>query len=353
MHRLKVPETFPRPRVEGEERVREEVRAGAVATVKVGRGRACGDVDDAACDIYGHPRPGVRAAGSAPRVRGPRLNPELAGPWDGVEGPADFSRARIVRAHVTGRGAFLLANARPLDEQILEDDTRARCDEVGVLDIPIEATREIDRTGIAEGGDWMAIVRVQGVQPAPGREEDPPIAGAVCPVDDAAVNVRSAAPAREWIEAPEQGAAIGAEGDYSKRRRGGVEHTIDDDRRRLNLRLIARRHVASMVNPGDAKLADIVARDLVEGGVTCVTRVAAGYRPVAVRQGLARASEPGGDRSRGDTPPDGLLEEAERPPCHRAKRRLCHQTARLSSPSAANWSGTLTTSAPTAAAASC
>jgi hypothetical protein len=205
-----------------------------------------------------------------------------------------------------------------------------------VANLPAQTVGKIDGAGVTEGANPTSILGVQCVEPAARREEDPAIAGTVGPVDHATVDVGGAARAREWIEAPDNGAAIGAERDDRQSWGSRVEHTADHNRRRLNLRLVSGGHVTGVIHPRHPKLRDIVAGDLVERRISGVARVAAGDGPVRVRQRPARARREVHYGSRGENPREGRPEMVKQPPFHRANRMLCHHTARLSSPSAAN-----------------
>src|SRR5206468_3317109 len=66
VHGLEMPQPLPGRRIECDERVREQVGAGAGATIEVRRRRTRGDEHDAPPLIDRHPRPRVGAARRAP-----------------------------------------------------------------------------------------------------------------------------------------------------------------------------------------------------------------------------------------------------------------------------------------------
>ena len=78
-----------------------------------------------------------------------------------MKGPADFSGAHIVRANVTGRRSFALADTGALDEKILIHDARGRCDDERFADVAAEAGRKVDPSGIAEVGSRSTGGRVE------------------------------------------------------------------------------------------------------------------------------------------------------------------------------------------------
>jgi len=106
----------------------------------------------------------------------------------------------------------------------------------------------------------------------------------------------------EGIEPPEQCAAISAERDRRQCWRSRVHHTIDDDWRRLDLRM-PRWHIAGMICPGDAQPTNITSIDLRKRGIASIAGVAASHRPVAGRRPPPRTGRRG-DRDGSNAPAD-------------------------------------------------
>ena len=188
MHRLEVPDPFAGRGIEREQRVGEEVGTQPIAAVKIGRGRAGRDVDEAAGSIHRHARPRVRAARCLVGVGWPGIVSEFARPRNGMEGPADLAGARIVGAYVTGRRTLFFSDSRAPDQYVLVDDSRTGRHQVCIGDVASEAHAEVHGAGIAEGGNRMTGLRIERVQPATGGKEDAPVA-TISPVHDAAVDM--------------------------------------------------------------------------------------------------------------------------------------------------------------------
>src|SRR5205823_12858501 len=183
-----------------------------IAAIEIRCRRAGRHVDDATPNVDRHPCPGVRPSGGLPSVRRPRLVAEFARTRDRVEGPTNRTGAHVVRANVARRRALLFADARALDEKILIDGAGASRHKTRVPDVAAEALREIDRARITKGANRIAGARVESVEAAAGSEEDASLI-AVCPIGDAAVDVRLTRPVCEGIESPDQRATVGAQGD--------------------------------------------------------------------------------------------------------------------------------------------
>ena len=120
---LKMPHAFAGLRFEREERVGEQVVPHAIGTVVVVGRRARGHEHEAALHVERHPGPVVRGAGIRPRALRPCVVPELPGPRNGVEGPAQRPGSHIIGPHVARRRREALGRAAPEDEQVFVDDT--------------------------------------------------------------------------------------------------------------------------------------------------------------------------------------------------------------------------------------
>ena len=103
MDGLEVPQPLARQGVDGDDRVREEVVAGAVGAVEVVVGGPQRHVQDAALLVDGEERPGVGAADAAPRAVEPGVVAELPRMGHGVKRPDELARPQIPRAHVARR----------------------------------------------------------------------------------------------------------------------------------------------------------------------------------------------------------------------------------------------------------
>src|SRR5205809_5164364 len=113
---LEMPDALACLRLEHDERVGEQVVAHAVGAVIVVGRRAGRHEDEAALHVEGHPGPVVRGAGVRPRLLRPRLIPELSGPWNGVEGPAQRPGSDVISAHIARRRREALGRATADDE---------------------------------------------------------------------------------------------------------------------------------------------------------------------------------------------------------------------------------------------
>ena len=287
VHGLEMPQPFPGRRIECDERVREQVGAGAGATIEVRCRRTRGDEHDAPPLIDRHPRPRVRAARRAPGLGRPAVGAELPGARDRVERPTDRTRPDVVGANVARRRSFLLPNPRPLDEQILVDNARAGGHQIRIIDIARQTRREIDRARITEREDRASCLCVERVQPAAGREEDP-LVSAVGPVHDAAIDVAWRGARRVGrgarVEAPDRRPVLGVQRNHGKRGRGRVQHAIHNDGCRLDLAVAIGREIAGVIDPRHAQLRDVAGIDLIQRGVARVAGGAACNAPIIRRR---------------------------------------------------------------------
>src|SRR5262249_1484733 len=112
---------------QADERLAEEVRAGAVAAVPVVVGRAAGEADVVELGVVAHDRPDLAPAGVLPGAALPGVVAELALLGDGVEAPELPAGARVETAHVAGRHLLLVAevvDGAAADDHFAADDRR-------------------------------------------------------------------------------------------------------------------------------------------------------------------------------------------------------------------------------------
>src|SRR5437762_8770221 len=117
MDRLEIPFEFSGLRVEGDDRVAEQIIAGPVAAIRVRAGTTDRKVENAAFVVHRKSEgPHVVAGAVPPAIESPRFVSDFAGTGNRVEFPNLFSRARVVRvrvARLTG-ARFQLARDMPL-----------------------------------------------------------------------------------------------------------------------------------------------------------------------------------------------------------------------------------------------
>src|SRR3954468_13780953 len=101
---------------------------------------------------------------------------------------------------------------------------------------------------------------------------------------DASVGVRLALAISEWIEPPDHPPAVGAQGNDREGRCGRVKNSIDDHRRRLDLR-VPRGRVTRVVSPREAERSNVATVYLIERGVPAVPGVTTGGLPIGGRNG--------------------------------------------------------------------
>jgi hypothetical protein len=194
-----------------------------------------------------------------------------------VKRPANASAADVVSADISRRRPFFFSDARALDEQVLVDHTRTRSNDIGVAHTPAQPGGKIDPPAVAEACDRTTSPRIQSIESSCRRKQNPPVAS-VGPIDHTTIRVRLARATGERIEAPDLRATVSAQSNECERRRRGVHHSVDDDRGSLNL----RRAVARVKRPRHAQLADVRPIDLIERGVSRITRIATRRAPVDV-----------------------------------------------------------------------
>ncbi len=323
MHGLEVPADLTGARVERDDRVAVEVRAGPIAAVEVGARRADRQEHPAAPEIGGDGRPDVRRARQS-RARLPALGARLTRVRNGVEGPAQRAGSHVERAHIPGRrvGSQRVSDRRADDDDVADDGSGRRHVVLPVVVHRCDACEQIYAAGFTEPGARRARRRVEREQPSvQGREEDALRAGGVrigvAPVGDPAVDphVRVGAPGLELrVERPQLAARLGVERDRAVARRGEEEPAVDDERRRLERAPAIHRQregtapeVAVPIGPDDAKLAHVLGCDLREGRIAAAAGSALGDRPVGdSRVGARRGRGGQGEEEAGRRGAQGL-----------------------------------------------
>ena len=100
MNELVVPDAFAGLALDAHEGVRKQVVAGTMPAVHVARRAGERQIGVAELFVDADERPEVRVPGVLPRVVLPRLDAELSGSRDHVEGPAQLPGADVVAPHV-------------------------------------------------------------------------------------------------------------------------------------------------------------------------------------------------------------------------------------------------------------
>ena len=249
-----MPDALAGVRIEREERVGEQVVAGTVCAVEIGRGGSGGDEDESTLYIDCHARPVVGTARVGPGVLRPSVVAELAGTRNGVERPAQPSCSDVVGADVSVRRGQSFGRPATDDVQILVDDARRRQAYGLPLRISAQIVMKIDAAAAPEIGEWLAGREIERVDVAAERGQQS-LFFAVSPVGEAA---NSSALSR--IPRPSGLSRRAIERDDAAHRRDGVENAVDDDG--LGLKACVRREVAGIPLPRFAQLADVTAIDL-------------------------------------------------------------------------------------------
>ena len=306
MHELEVPDPLAGLGVQADQRVREQVVAGAVPAVVVGHRRADRQVDRAELRVGAHVRPDVRPAGPFPRLVAPGLVAELARLRNRVEDPLHLAGAHVVAADVSWR-RLLTAGAfrdRRADHDRVAGHERCRADRVlARVDDAAEPPREVDPPVPPEFGVRLAGLRIDGDQPGPppGVEQ----AGLLAvrppgePPRQEAVHGGAAVQVEAGVVAPERLAGRRLDRRDLPQVGGGVEHAVDhqgrhlvgvgpepppvaDDRVLRPQLLVDRRP-----GPRDTEPVDVVLRYLVQRRVLCMAGIAPVEAPlVRVGAGL-------------------------------------------------------------------
>src|ERR1700736_1991437 len=101
VHELEVPLPQPGLEIDADEGVAKQIVPRPRSAVEVRRGILDRQVDQAEILIHRDLRPHAGVPVDCPGIALPALVAELAGPWNRVEGPEQFSRAGVKRANET------------------------------------------------------------------------------------------------------------------------------------------------------------------------------------------------------------------------------------------------------------
>ena len=306
MDHLEVPYPLAGGGVEGHKTIRKEVVPGPVAAVDHpgGCGQRHVDVPQLLIGGQAAPRPEIARVGA--RAVAPGVGPELSGTRNDVERPEQLSGTHVEAADVLrGRLTDDSAVAGPAGRarhhhDIADHDRPGRPVELaGERMLPVQVDPAL--VGEAERRDPPAGFRVQRIQvPAPDQQQ--PARGPVGPVGSAS---RAAAGdlllgGGERRLPPDHVTGARVERLQQSERVRGVQHAVDQDRRRPQIRVDAQVRecrqqfrIRGRTAPDDLQLADVVAIDPVERGVARERFVAAEVAPFAL--GRLR---PGGNRGR-------------------------------------------------------
>ena len=159
-----------------------------------------------------------------------------------------------------------------------------------------------------KSGDRPARRGVEGHElVADGDEVDPLVAGPVGPVPDAAPGQaphrsRGALPFVEAVHPEVLAGGRVERHDRAPAAGGGVEHAVDDERRRLQVVVGARTQVPGLVAPDDLQVAEVAGVDLIERRVARRAEVSRPRAPLAAGRAVLRR---GGARRRGTLPRPG------------------------------------------------
>src|SRR5436190_13741524 len=125
VHELVVPLAHAGPEIDGHDALGEQIVSGTMAAVVIGGRRLDRKVDQAGVFVDADLRPDAGVAVEGPRVFFPRLVPELARPWNGVERPDAFTGPRVERTN-KALGVVVRDDRRTLAHRGADDDEIAR-----------------------------------------------------------------------------------------------------------------------------------------------------------------------------------------------------------------------------------
>ena len=250
MHGLETPDAAPGLDLEADQALGEEVVAGPMAAVEVGRHGVGRQIDVAQFGVGAHRRPHRDLAGIAPRVALPAVVAVLARLRHRVERPQQLAGAHVVAAHPPGDLLLLRdqrRNRRRRDDDVADDDRR-RLHRVGerVQVVARSANRarqtghQIDAAALAEALDETSAVRVDRHQVAVAGAPQHPRVAAVVPVGDAALipaqaHRRGAGFVALGVVRPERATGRGVERRADRRRGVEEQHATDHQRCRLEV----------------------------------------------------------------------------------------------------------------------
>jgi len=237
---LEVPDDLAGPGVETDDALRIQVVPEPVAAVIVVGRRAGRDVDIAQLRIGAEQPPSIGGAGVAPRLVLPGLVPRLARLGNRMKLPQLAAGAHIEAADVTGRRELIagtVGDDRPDHDDVADHQRRRHQLVVASLDRAAQPLRGVDGAVGAEAGDRPAGPGVDGPEIGiPSRQEDACLP-AVRPVGNTprvipGVGRALVLPAPR-VEDPERLTGHRIDRHRLTHRRFGVEHAVDQDRRRL------------------------------------------------------------------------------------------------------------------------
>ena len=209
-------------RVQADQRFGEQVGAEPPAAPVVAARRAGRHVQQAALLVERHQAPDVGVSRIAPGLILPGVRAEgIVRLRNRVEDPLALSATGVERLHDAGRVVEALdavGDAAADDDEILEHDRRGRLVEGVTHDLPAEPVGQRNPAAVAEVGDELSGVCIEGVQPVAAVQEQPDVV-AVAPVRDAAMlePARAATPRRRNGTSP--GRTATAPGPFPRRAR--------------------------------------------------------------------------------------------------------------------------------------
>src|SRR5690242_3532846 len=198
MNDLIVPLTLTCFQIDAYETLGEQVVAGTVTAVIVGRWCFHREVDETEFFVHRDLRPHTGVAIDGPRVVLPAVVAELTWAGNRVEGPQQLAGAHVERAHetfrvVVRRDGRAFTERRTDDRHVFHDGRRRMPSDLSGLEIdwlPVAEHRadlQIDDAVVAEGADHRAGFRVQLDETIAGGDiQNPLITTAIGPVRKAA-----------------------------------------------------------------------------------------------------------------------------------------------------------------------
>src|SRR5258708_4406966 len=112
-------------RVQSDHRIGEQIGGAPARAIKIKRRRSSRDEDDAALLIYNHSGPVVGGPARFPSVWRPGVMAKFTVMRNGVKGPAQFSGAHVVGAHIARRRRQRFGITPSHDDQVFVDNARA------------------------------------------------------------------------------------------------------------------------------------------------------------------------------------------------------------------------------------